>query len=91
MVRYEQKSKKRRSGVQREKRKEKGRNGAEESHSANKKSNARGMMPREFPATRQSDFSSHEPLPRTPSDLLQIEMNRTVAVTKYENRENPSG
>ena len=71
MVRYEQKSKKRRSGVQREKRKEKGRNGTEESRGANKKGNARGIITCRAAATRQSDFSSHEPLPRTPSDLLQ--------------------
>ena len=44
MVRYEQKSKKRRSGVQREKRKEKGLNGAEESRGANKKGNTRGII-----------------------------------------------
>ena len=54
MVRYEQKSKKRRSGVQREKRKEKGRNGAEESRGANKKGNARGIITRRAASCRAS-------------------------------------
>ena len=50
----------------------------------------RGIMPREFPATRQSDFSSHEPLPRTPSDLLQpLECPLGPRMDWHANRDDP--
>ena len=50
------------------------------------------MMPREFPATRQSDFSSHEPLPRTPSDLLQpLECPFRPRKDWHANRDEPHG
>ena len=52
----------------------------------------RCMMPREFPATRQSDSSSHEPLPRTPSDLLQpLECQFRPRKDWHANRDKPHG
>ena len=68
------------------KKKGKGRNGAEESRDANKKGNARGII------TCQSDFSSHEPLPRSPSDLLQpLECPFRPRKEWHVNRDEPHG
>ena len=99
MVRYEQKSKKRRSGVQREKRKEKDGMGPKSRAARIKKEMRAASSRAKVTFQVMSRFLAPRPIFFNPWNVhldpgrtgTRIETNRTATVTKYGNQENPSG